>query len=117
MMHTDLLVWKKSMELVVLVYKFAKTLPTHEKYGLASQIQRASVSIPSNIAEGSGRVSKKELLRFLYIARGSLSELDTQLKICEMLEHCKITKELIDKLDHTSILLMKLIKSLKANKQ
>ncbi len=72
--HKDLKVWKESMELVVLIYAATKEFPKDELYGLTSQIRRASISIPSNIAEGAGRNGSKEFIRFLYIALGSLSE-------------------------------------------
>lgn len=113
MTHKDLIVWKKSMEVVVLVYEFVGKLPKAERFGLISQMQRAAVSVPSNIAEGAGRNSKKELLRFLYISQGSLSELNTQIQICQMLKLSFPGPELIDKLDHTGKLLTNLIKSLK----
>ncbi|PIJ61031.1 four helix bundle protein [Mesotoga sp. H07.pep.5.3] len=77
--------WKSSMNLTTEIYKLTRNFPEHERYGLSSQMQRASVSIPSNIAEGFGRESTKELLRFLYTARGSLMELSTQLEICNNL--------------------------------
>ena len=77
--HKDLNVWKKSMNLGVLIYKLTGQFPKEELFGLASQMRRASVSIPSNIAEGHGRNSEKELIRFLYIQLGSASELETQL--------------------------------------
>ena len=70
------------MDFVIELYKELQSLPAHEKYGLIGQLQRAAVSIPSNIAEGAARKNTRELLQFLYIARGSLSELDTQLEIC-----------------------------------
>ncbi|RTY92279.1 four helix bundle protein [Flavobacterium sp. GT3R68] len=76
--HKDLEVWKKSMDLVVSLYQITKRFPDSEKYGLTSQMTRAAVSIPSNIAEGAARKGNKELLQFLYIAIGSLSELETQ---------------------------------------
>ncbi|MEO9210542.1 MAG: four helix bundle protein [Ginsengibacter sp.] len=75
----ELLVWQKSMDLVELVYKLIDCFPKDEKYGLVSQVQRCAVSIPSNIAEGSGRASKKEFQHFLSIAIGSSFELETQL--------------------------------------
>ena len=81
MTHRDLKVWQKSMELVLRVYKITRDLPNSEKYGLISQMQRSAVSVPSNIAEGAGRSSPKEYVRFLDIAKGSLSELETQLII------------------------------------
>lgn len=79
--HKNLDVWKVSMELVSNIYKTSNGFPNHEIYGLTSQIRRAAVSIPSNIAEGAARQTKKELINFLHIAQGSLSELDTQLDI------------------------------------
>ncbi len=79
--HKNLDVWKISMELVQRVYKVTTAFPKHEIYGLTSQIRRAAVSVPSNIAEGAARQTKKELANFLHIAQGSLSELDTQLDI------------------------------------
>ena len=75
--HKDLEVWKKSMDLVSNIYKITESFPNKELYGLTNQIRRAAVSIPSNIAEGAARNSKKEFIQFLYIALGSLSELET----------------------------------------
>jgi four helix bundle protein len=77
----ELNIWKNSMELVKFVYFFTKELPNEEKFGLISQINRCAVSIPSNIAEGTGRSSEKELLHFLNIAISSSYELETQLII------------------------------------
>ncbi|MEP6260324.1 MAG: four helix bundle protein [Gillisia sp.] len=79
--HKELDVWKKAMDLVEEIYRISKEFPDHEKYGLTNQIRRAAVSIPSNIAEGSGRKSDKELLQFLSVALGSLAEAETQLLI------------------------------------
>lgn len=73
------------MDLVLNVYQETNSYPTSETYGLTSQTRRAAVSIPSNIAEGASRRTKKEFLQFLYIARGSLSELDTQFELAERL--------------------------------
>ena len=78
----ELIVWQKGMQLVKEIYALTKKLPKAELYGLSSQMQRASVSIPSNIAEGQSRNGKKEFARFLSIASGSKSELQTQLQIC-----------------------------------
>jgi four helix bundle protein len=83
--HKDLNVWKKSMNLVVLTYKITSQFPKEELFGLASQMRRAAVSIPSNIAEGHGRNSAKDLVRFLYFALGSASELETQVLISQNL--------------------------------
>lgn len=81
MNHKKLDVWRESIELVKLVYELTKQLPKEEVYGLTSQIRRAAVSVPSNIAEGSARKTDKEYIYFLNIARGSLAELDTQVVI------------------------------------
>ncbi len=77
--YRELKVWQKSMDLVEKVYTLISMFPKEEKYGLISQIQRSSVSIPSNIAEGAGRNSNKEFVHFLGIANGSTNELNTQL--------------------------------------
>src|SRR5882757_3244406 len=74
----ELLVWQKSMDLAVFAYQLTSFFPKEEKFGLISQIQRCAVSIPSNIAEGSGRVSKKEFQHFVSISMGSSFELETQ---------------------------------------
>ena len=71
----DLIVWKKSHELTIMVYMLSKNFPSDEKFGIISQMRRAAYSIPSNIVEGHSRRSKKEFLRFLSIAKGSLEEL------------------------------------------
>lgn len=78
----DLIVWQKAMELARQVYFLAHRLPTEERYGLSDQMRRAAVSIPSNIAEGQARDSRKEFLNFLSIAKGSNAELGTQLELC-----------------------------------
>lgn len=83
--HKDLIVWQKSIDFVTELYKETSNFPKDEQYGLVSQMRRAAVSIPSNIAEGAARNSDKELARFLYIARASASELETQLLISENL--------------------------------
>jgi four helix bundle protein len=79
--YRDLLVWQKSMDLVVVSYEVAKRLPQHENFGLISQIQRAAVSIPANIAEGHGRKHRGDYLHHLSMSRGSLLELETHLLI------------------------------------
>ncbi len=83
----DLFVWKKAHEFVLCVYRVCSKFPDFEQFGLRSQFTRAAVSIPSNIAEGQGRESSKEFVRFLSVARGSLRELSTQLEICERLHY------------------------------
>lgn len=83
--HKELLVWKKSMELVKILYLLTEQFPKDELYGLSSQMQRAAVAIPSNIAEGYLRGHRKEYVQFLSIALGSAAELETQLLICKTL--------------------------------
>jgi len=85
--HKKLKVWQNSMSLVKEIYTLSKGFPKQEIYGLASQMQRSAVSIPSNIAEGAARKSKAEFMQFLNIAQGSLSELETQLEIAFMLNY------------------------------
>jgi four helix bundle protein len=87
--HRRLTVWLKSVELVREVYTMTSRFPVAERYGLVSQMRRAAVSIPSNIAEGAARRGRKEFLQFLYTARGSLSELDTQVEIAAQLGFLK----------------------------
>lgn len=117
MMHKDLEVYKARMELVGMVYKLCKDFPKEEIYGLTSQMKRAAISVPSNIAEGNGRKSPKELNNFLNIALGSLIELETQLDIAKRLRFS------IDEMHHQAIedqlqkakrLLIGLIKSVQA---
>jgi four helix bundle protein len=81
----DLIVWKKAMELARQVYALTRRLPKEELYALGDQMRRAAVSIPSNIAEGQARDSRKEFLSFLSIAKGSNAELGTQLELCTTL--------------------------------
>ena len=81
--YTDLEVWQKSRELTNSIYTISKSFPEVERFGLTNQMRRCAVSVPSNIAEGCGRSSFKETVHFLYIARGSLYELETQLYISE----------------------------------
>jgi four helix bundle protein len=83
--YEDLKVWRRAMDLVVCVYRCTSSFPKQEIYGLTSQMRRSAVSVPSNIAEGKGRYSRKELLQFLFHARGSLLELRTQITIAREL--------------------------------
>ena len=87
--YKDLVVWQKAMDLVVETYKIARLLPREELYGLSDQMRRAAVSVPSNIAEGQGRNSTKEFVKYLSIARGSNAELQTQCLICQRLGYVK----------------------------
>ena len=95
MTHKDLTVWKMSMKLVVKVYKITNKLPKKEQYSLASQVNRAAISIPSNISEGVGRSTTKEYLRFLDFANGSLCELETQLILIQEIGYAD-TQELTE---------------------
>ena len=83
--HEDLLIWQKSIELSLLIYQQTTSFPSHELFGMVSQIRRASTSIASNIAEGFGRKSKVDFKRFLRISLGSLNEVKTQLFLCSKL--------------------------------
>lgn len=83
----DLTVWQKSMDLVCSLYEITKLLPPDESFSLTNQMRRCAVSIPSNIAEGSGRQTKKDFINFLCIARGSNFELQTQLEICVKIKY------------------------------
>lgn len=84
--YKELLIWQKGIKIVVLIYKLTKDFPKEEIYALTSQLKRASVSIPSNIAEGFGRQTDKSFNHFLNIARSSLNEIETQLIISKELD-------------------------------
>jgi len=79
--YRDLIVWQKSMQLVSDIYRITKNFPKNEVFSLSSQLRRSAISIPSNIAEGFGRNTQKEFIRFLYISIGSLFEVQTQIDI------------------------------------
>jgi four helix bundle protein len=85
--HKDLIVWQKAMDLVVAVYGVAGRLPDRERYGLVSQLTRAVVSVPANIAEGHSRGTRRDYGNFLAIAQGSLAETETLLLLCERLRY------------------------------
>ena len=85
--YRDLVAWQRGMELVTAIYRVSAGFPKSEVYGLASQLRRSATSVPSNIAEGKGRRSKREYVMFLYRARGSLLEAETQLEIAKNLEY------------------------------
>ena len=112
MKHTSLHAWQKSLDLAESVYSYSKMLPKTENYGLCSQMQRAAVSVLSNIAEGAALNSTKAYVRHLNIARGSLAELDTQLILSERVfkTDSNKTKELKEKIYQVGQLLGGLIR-------
>ena len=85
--YKDLVAWQKTTELVLSIYELTEKFPKQEIYGLTSQLRRAAVSVPSNIAEGQARYSKREFIHFLRNSMGSLAEIETQLVICERLKY------------------------------
>jgi four helix bundle protein len=111
----DLIVWQKSMDLIELIYQVTEKLPSKENFGLISQMQRASISIPSNIAEGYGRQSSGSYGQFLSIARGSLFELETQAELCLRLKYIQRTEYegLCPKIAEISKMLTSLISKIK----
>ncbi len=84
--YQDLIVWQRAMDLVEWIYRATRPFPSEERFGLTSQLRRAVVSIPSNIAEGQGRETTRDFLRFLWIAHGSLREVETHVMIANRLE-------------------------------
>jgi len=108
----ELKVWQIGMDMVVSVYKATETYPKNEIYGLVSQMRRCAVSIPSNIAEGSSRHNVKEFVQFLYIANGSLSELDTQLIISQRLNYISDIQTYEEPIRQLRSMISGLIKSL-----
>ncbi len=114
--YRDLKVWQDAIELTTQVYALARQLPSQERFGLVSQMQRAAVSVAANIAEGHARSSTKEFLRFLSIARGSLAELETHLILTERLGFCNRSEVhgMFQRADGINRMLAGLRKSLKA---
>ena len=110
--HKDLDVWKLSIDLVEDIYKIVHNFPKEEIYGITIQIKRSAISISSNIAEGSARQTKKEFIQFLYIALGSVSELETQLIISKKLNFLK-DENIFEKINIIRKMLLDLIKSIK----
>lgn len=113
--HKRLDVWNKAIDLTVDIYRLSDRFPKAEIYGLTSQMRRAVVSVPSNIAEGAARQTKKEFINYLHMAQGSLSELDTQLVIANRLEYISVEtfKEIENAIETISKMITGLIKSLK----
>ncbi|MDO8628996.1 MAG: four helix bundle protein [Phycisphaerales bacterium] len=108
----DLIAWQKAMTLAKEVYKATSLMPDSERFGRTAQRRRAAVSVPSNIAEGHGRQSLPDYIRFLKTSRGSLMELQTQLLLAQDLGFIRLTGELPDILSETDRVLQGLIRSL-----
>jgi|SRR5215469_7094505 len=106
----DLEVWRASMEVVTRIYRLTRHFPKDEMYGLTSQIRRAAVSVPSNIAEGKGRASDRELSQFLCVARGSLFEIQTQLHIAEKLGY--VSKEEAESVQRETVRVCQMLNAL-----
>ena len=110
--HKNLKVYKESMDFVSSIYKITKGFPDDEKFGLTSQMRRAAISIPSNIAEGAARKNTKEYIQFLYYSLGSASEIETQLDLAERLGFWKQTGTMQEQIHYIISMLTGLIKSL-----
>ena len=112
--HKDLRVWQQSIEMVTSIYMMTKTFPKDELFGIVSQMRRAAVSIPSNIAEGYGRLYGKETIKFLSNALGSASELETQLILSKNLDYISVehAQQLLVQIEEIIRMLTALIKSM-----
>ncbi len=110
--HKDLDIWKMGIDLVERLYNITGAFPKEEQFGLTSQMRRAVVSIPSNIAEGAARSSKREFLQYLYISLGSLSEIETQLLISQRLGFLQ-NDDILEHVEHLRRKLLNFIKSVK----
>jgi four helix bundle protein len=111
--HKNLIVWQKSVNLAKDIYELTEKFPKTEIYGLVSQIRRAVISISSNIAEGCARQSSKEKIQFFFVARGSLSEIDSQIEISKELNYISEQDKykILDKINEVNRLLNGLIKA------
>jgi four helix bundle protein len=112
--YKDLIAWQKGMELVAMIYDATDRFPPHEQFGLVSQLRRAAVSVPSNIAEGKAHYSNRDFVRFLRHARGSLAEIETQVLIAQQRKYLPdaTTTKLSQQLDELGRILSGLIRSL-----
>ena len=117
--YKDLIAWQKGMQLVVAIYDATDGFPSHEQFGLTSQLRRAAVSVPSNIAEGKAHFSNRDFVRFLRHARGSLAEIETQVLIAQQRQylHLETATHLTQQLDELGRILSGLINSLKGHEQ
>jgi len=116
--HRDLLVWQKSVDLVDLLYEMTDSFPKHELYGMSSQLRRAGVSVPSNIAEGNGRGTTQDYIRFLFTSYGSLMEVDTHVHLAQHRNYITQGDEdrVIERLSEIGRMLNGLINSLERRK-
>lgn len=114
--YKELDVWQRAMDLVVVVYQATQHFPAQEKYGLISQMQRAAVSVAANIAEGWGRGTREDYVRFLFISRGSLMELETHLLIAQRLGFLNEAEVMMmaQQIERISMMLSRLIQSLRS---
>ena len=115
--HKDLIVWQKAVALAGKVYAATRQLPRDERFGLSLQLRRAAVSIPSNIAEGSARRTRAEFVQYLHIARGSLSEIETQVMIARDQGFLSARDCLLEEIAEIGRMLNALIRRLAANRQ
>ena len=115
--HKELIVWQKAMDLVSEIYRATENLPQREMYALASQMRRAAVSVPSNIAEGRSRNSRKDFVHFLRMSYGSVSELETQLLISRRLSFMneKDMEKVLPLLEEVSKMLRAMVQKLEAS--
>ncbi len=114
--YRDLMVWQKAMELAVAVYAATAKLPRDERFGLASQLQRAAVSVPSNIAEGHARQSQREFAHFLSVALGSLAEVSTQVELAGLLaqlDNATVT-DVNERAEHLRAMLLSLLTAVRS---
>jgi four helix bundle protein len=114
--HNDLIVWRKAIQLAVEVHELTTRFPRHELFGLSSQMRRAAISIPSNVAEGAARRTTRDLIAFLHVARGSLAEVETQLLLAQQVGYVdgRARDALMVLIDEVGRLLNGLIRVLKA---
>ena len=108
----ELIVWQKAMEMVTDIYRATQAFPADERFGLTSQLRRAAVSVPSNIAEGQGRLTRGEFRQFLGNAKGSLAEVETQLMIARNLSYLADPQPLLEQAAEVARLLNGLLRSL-----
>jgi four helix bundle protein len=111
--HRKLIAWQEGMNLVESVYRLTRDFPKEETFGLTAQLRRSAVSVPSNIAEGAGRNSSRELVQFLGVATGSLAELDTQLELAMRLKYVNDPSDVMQHCSRVGQLLVALRRSIR----